>query len=301
MSKKVKGYKVFNSDWTCRGFKYKVGKTYTHKGRIGLCETGFHFCMNVADCFNYYSFYPKKKVAEVIAHGKTISGDHKVVTDKIEIVREVNTFLAKSAIQNNVGLRENAALYAKLPPAMQRIGANTAATNQVVDAFGKSLRIGGATAMEAASATIQFAQAMASGKLAGDEFRAISEASPRFLKAIADGSGIAAEKLKEMSSEGALTTEVIARALVKEYHNLTKESESLGYTLEQGTNASGSVRSNTKESPSFLSSFNFCVESGIFVKNWISLTTSGETFSSNSSMIYIGFIVTGKQIGRAHV
>ncbi|MEG2307264.1 MAG: tape measure protein, partial [Erysipelotrichaceae bacterium] len=150
---------------------------------------------------------------------------------------EVNTFLAKSAIQNNVGLRENAALYAKLAPAMQRIGANTAATNQVVDAFGKSLRIGGATAMEAASATIQFAQAMASGKLAGDEFRSISEASPRFLKAIADGSGIAAEKLKEMSSAGALTTEVIARALVKEYHNLSKESESLGYTLEQGTNA----------------------------------------------------------------
>ncbi|MGB4896920.1 MAG: tape measure protein, partial [Ignavibacteria bacterium] len=150
---------------------------------------------------------------------------------------EVNTFLAKSAIQNNVGLRENAALYAKLAPAMQRIGANTAATNQVVDAFGKSMRIGGATATEAASATIQFAQAMASGKLAGDEFRSISEASPRFLQAIADGSGIAAEKLKEMSSAGALTTEVIARALVKEYHNLSKESESLGYTLEQGTNA----------------------------------------------------------------
>lgn len=154
-----------------------------------------------------------------------------------ETLGQVNTFLAKSAIQNNVGLRENAALYAKLSPAMQRIGANTAATNQVVDAFGKSLRIGGATAMEAASSTIQFAQAMASGKLAGDEFRAISEASPRFLKAIADGSGIAAEKLKEMSSAGALTTEVIAKALVKEYHNLTKESESLGYTLEQGTNA----------------------------------------------------------------
>jgi tape measure domain-containing protein len=150
---------------------------------------------------------------------------------------EVNTFLAKSAIQNNVGLRENAALYAKLAPAMQRIGANTAATNQVVDAFGKSLRIGGATVMEATSATIQFAQAMASGKLAGDEFRSISEASPRFLKAIADGSGIAAQKLKEMSSAGALTTEVIARALVKEYHNLSLESESLGYTLEQGTNA----------------------------------------------------------------
>lgn len=154
-----------------------------------------------------------------------------------ETLASVNQFLAKTAIQNNVGLRENAALYAKLSPAMQRIGANTAATKTVVDAFGKSLRVGGATIREAEAATIQFAQAMASGKLAGDEFRSISEASPRFLKAIADGSGIAAERLKEMSAAGMLTTEVIARALVKEYGNLKKESESLGYTLEQGTNA----------------------------------------------------------------
>lgn len=154
-----------------------------------------------------------------------------------ETLASVNQFLAKTAIQNNVGLRENAALYAKLSPAMQRIGANTAATKTVVDAFGKSLRVGGATIREAEAATIQFAQAMASGKLAGDEFRSISEASPRFLKAIADGSGIAAERLKEMSAAGMLTTEVISRALVKEYGNLKKESESLGYTLEQGTNA----------------------------------------------------------------
>lgn len=90
MSKIVKGYKVFNSDWTCRGFQYKVGKTYTHKGRIGLCEGGFHFCTNVADCFNYYSFDPKNKIAEVIAHGRTISNGYKLVTDMIEIVREVS-------------------------------------------------------------------------------------------------------------------------------------------------------------------------------------------------------------------
>lgn len=25
---KMKGYKVFNSDWTCRGYQYEIGKTY---------------------------------------------------------------------------------------------------------------------------------------------------------------------------------------------------------------------------------------------------------------------------------
>lgn len=108
MSKVVKGYKVFNSDWTCRYFQYEVGKTYTHRGELGLCEAGFHFCMNVADCFNYYGFDPENKVAEVIAHGKTIRGDRKVVTDKLEIVREVSweemLTLANSG-KGNTGLK----------------------------------------------------------------------------------------------------------------------------------------------------------------------------------------------------
>jgi len=158
------------------------------------------------------------------------------IKDTQELAK-VNSQLAQFSVENNVGLRETATLFSRLAPSMQKLGANTAAITTVVDAFGKSMRIGGATAMEAASATIQFSQAMASGKLSGDEFRSISEASPRFLKAIADGSGIAAESLKKLSSEGFLTTAVVARALLKEYPKLIEENKKLGVTLEQGANA----------------------------------------------------------------
>lgn len=150
---------------------------------------------------------------------------------------EVNQKLAEYSMENNVGLRETSTLFARLAPSMQRLGRSTQDITTVVDAFGKSMRIGGATAMEAASATIQFSQAMASGKLAGDEFRSISEASPRFLQAIAEGSGIAAAKLKEMSAAGLLTTEVITNALIKSYGKLSDENSRLGITLEQGANA----------------------------------------------------------------
>ena len=87
----MKGYKVFNPDWTCRGFQYEVGKTYTHSGKIDLCNSGFHFCTRLADCFGYYKFNSDNKVAEVIADGKVIasSDDSKAVTDKITIVREL--------------------------------------------------------------------------------------------------------------------------------------------------------------------------------------------------------------------
>ena len=87
---KIKGYKVFNSDWTCNDFQYEVGNTYHHNGSIGLCREGFHFCEKLANCFNYYSFNPENKVAEVIATGEIIKGDDKCVTNNIEIVREIS-------------------------------------------------------------------------------------------------------------------------------------------------------------------------------------------------------------------
>ena len=51
--KKIKGYKGFNPDMTCRDFKYEVGKEYqTDKAKT--CETGFHFCENPFDVWGYY-------------------------------------------------------------------------------------------------------------------------------------------------------------------------------------------------------------------------------------------------------
>jgi hypothetical protein len=89
----MKGYKVFRQDWTCRGFQYEVGKTYQMDGEISVCNRGFHFCKKAADCFSYYPFDPKTKVAEVAAHGLVVEGederDSKCATNKIEIVREI--------------------------------------------------------------------------------------------------------------------------------------------------------------------------------------------------------------------
>ena len=85
----MKGYKVFNPDWTCRGFQFEVGKTFTHDGDIGVCRAGFHFCRKAADCFNYYGFDSKNKVAEIEAVGLVESDGDKSVTNIIHIVREI--------------------------------------------------------------------------------------------------------------------------------------------------------------------------------------------------------------------
>lgn len=88
----IKGYKVFNPDWACRGFQYEVGKTFKHDGNIEMRGAGFHFCQKISDCFNYYEFNSNNKVAEVEAIGRVETRNDKSVTDEITILRELTWY-----------------------------------------------------------------------------------------------------------------------------------------------------------------------------------------------------------------
>ena len=85
----MKGYKVTNSDYTCRNVKFEVGQTYTVTGAPIMCQNGYHFCEKVADCFNYYSFDPNNKVLEVEATGELVKGEDKHVTNSLLVIREL--------------------------------------------------------------------------------------------------------------------------------------------------------------------------------------------------------------------
>ena len=90
-TKTLKAYKVFNPDWTCKGFQYEVGKSYSIKGNPVLCEKGFHACVKVSDCFSYYSFNPDNKVAEVELSGVILGEDSdKQCSSKITILKEIS-------------------------------------------------------------------------------------------------------------------------------------------------------------------------------------------------------------------
>ena len=88
----VKGYKVFNAYWTCRGFQYVVGETFEEDVIPSFCNKGFHFCTKAADCFNYYQFDSNNKIAEIEAIGEidTSPVDSKCCTNKMRIVKELS-------------------------------------------------------------------------------------------------------------------------------------------------------------------------------------------------------------------
>ena len=99
----MKGYKVFNPDWTCNDFQYKVGKTFEMEGEVIMCRRGFHFCKKATDCFEYYPFDPNNKVAEVEALGDVETEGNKSCTNKIHIIRELSWYEVLDLVNTGAG------------------------------------------------------------------------------------------------------------------------------------------------------------------------------------------------------
>lgn len=83
-----------------------------------------------------------------------------------------------------------------------------------VEQLNKQFKISGASVQEASAAMYQLTQAMAAGKLQGDEFRSIMENAPLLAQSIANEMGLSVGQLKEMSSQGLITADIIKNALL---------------------------------------------------------------------------------------
>ena len=88
----VNGYKVFNSDWTCRDKQYTCPGKFEENVELDVCHHGMHFCKKAVDCFNYYSFSSSNRVAEVVAYGEVREKGNKCCTNKLKIVRELSWY-----------------------------------------------------------------------------------------------------------------------------------------------------------------------------------------------------------------
>ena len=95
------------------------------------------------------------------------------------------------------------------------LGSSVEEIRTVFFGFNTAAKLAGASAIESSNAFRQLAQALGSGRLAGDEFRSISEQIPTILAPIADELNVNVGELKKFAAEGKLTSDVVLRALGK--------------------------------------------------------------------------------------
>lgn len=116
-------------------------------------------------------------------------------------------------------------LYARIANGTRELGVQQKQVAAITETVNLALKVSGATAAESASAQLQLSQAFASGTLRGEEFNAVNEAAPRLMKALADGIGVPIGALRNMATEGQITSKIMADVLPGALAQLREEAK----------------------------------------------------------------------------
>lgn len=131
-------------------------------------------------------------------------------------------------------------LYTDMASSVTKLGllaghafSNTDEMVAFTNTFQKMGTIAGASTSQLSSAVHQLNQAMASGRLQGDEYVAIIENAPLLAQAIADYAGIGIDELKKFSSEGLITADIIKGAMFSVADDVNEQFASMPMTWGQ--------------------------------------------------------------------
>ena len=123
-----------------------------------------------------------------------------------KIAAEAQKAFGLSATEALEGITD---ITARLAP----LGTSVEDIKTVFFGFNTAAKLAGSSAIESSNAFRQLAQALGSGRLAGDEFRSVSEQVPTILAPIAEELGVTIGQLKKLAADGKLTSDVVLRAL----------------------------------------------------------------------------------------
>ncbi|WP_368415294.1 tape measure protein [Falsiroseomonas sp.] len=154
-------------------------------------------------------------------------------TGSIERASEVYEALYRNALSTGVAVGESVSAFQRFSIAAREIGATSDQVVRLVGGLQRVAIVSGAPTQEISSATLQLAQALASGVLQGDELRAILEAMPLLAEGLSRELGVSIGELRKLGSEGQLTAERVFPALLRATERLGAEFERAPLSLSR--------------------------------------------------------------------
>ncbi len=147
--------------------------------------------------------------------------------------------LGRLALQTGVAAGESAGAFARFSIAAREIGATNTEVVQLVRTIQQAGAIAGSSTQETASATLQLSQALASGRLQGDELRSILEAMPNLAEELARALGVSIGELRRMGEAGELTSRRVFDALLQASTRINEQFQQLTPTMSQSFSVLG--------------------------------------------------------------
>jgi tape measure domain-containing protein len=138
-----------------------------------------------------------------------------LLTKNFSQLTGIQEVAANAAKKFNLSQAESLGTLTDLGNRIGPTGASLQDVANVYEGFNTLLALNKVNSQNAASATLQLNQALGSGRLAGEEFNAISEATPQLLDAVAAVMGRTRGELKQLASDGKISSQVLIEALTR--------------------------------------------------------------------------------------
>jgi tape measure domain-containing protein len=155
-----------------------------------------------------------------------------VVAGSVEEGNKAWNQLVAISARTQSAVADNVSLFTRLNSAIKELGGTQQDTLRFTELVTKAIKVSGATTAEASAAQLQFAQALGSGKLAGDELKSLMESSPYLMRQLADSLGVPIGALKQLGADGELTADKVVTALSKAAKQINSDFEQLPKTFE---------------------------------------------------------------------
>lgn len=217
-------------------------------------------------------------IAKTADHMQELNSQVKLVTASHEEYVAVNERLHQMANKNLTDISATTGLYTNSARALSNLGKSQEEVLKFTNAVSLAMGVGGKSASEQASAILQLGQAMQSGVLQGDEFRSLAENAPIILDLVAEKLGKTRAEVRELASEGAITSEVIYNALADATPRLQAMFDKMPVTI------SGSLERVSNNYKKFVDKFvnNTTGLSGVVVKSLLGMADNFETLAKGA-------------------
>lgn len=153
------------------------------------------------------------------------------ITGSMEQTRAAQAGLFEMAQRLQAPYMEVQASFARMLPIVKQLGGGIQETTRLTEILTTTAKLSGASAAEASASAMQFAQALSSGTLQGDELRSILENNNTLARTLADGMGVTVGELRKLGEEGKLTADLVGNTLLKSYDDIKAKAGELPGTV----------------------------------------------------------------------
>lgn len=154
-----------------------------------------------------------------------------MINDGMQTTNQLQDNILASANRSRSSYKDTVAAVTKLNMLASDSFKNNQEAIDFVETLNKMFKISGTSGQEATAAMYQLTQAMGAGKLQGDEFRSIMENAPMLAQAIAKSMGKSKAELKELSSQGEITADIIKKAMTEASEDVEKKFAAMPVTF----------------------------------------------------------------------